>query len=36
METGGKKKQWGEDNDREYINKYLGFKDGRSSKKFKR
>ena len=36
-ETEGKKKQRGEeDNDGEDINKYLGLKDGKSSKKFRR
>ncbi|KAK7382118.1 hypothetical protein VNO80_00830 [Phaseolus coccineus] len=36
-ETGGKKKRRGEeDNDGEDIDKYLGLKDGKSSKKFRR
>jgi len=35
-ETGGKKKRRGDDNDEEDIDKYLGLKDGKSSKKFRR
>jgi len=33
---GNKKRRGGEDNDGEDIDKYLGLKDGKSSKKFRR